>query len=159
MHQDHGPHSKKDVDTLNHLLRGEIAAVETYDQAIKKFSDPADRSVANALTRIRDEHARTVSTLKSRVTAAGGSPSEGAGAWGVFANAVQGAAKVLGPETALAALKQGELHGIDDYEKAIKDDDVSSETRSLFSSQLLPPCREHVRQLDGMMSQVEAKKS
>lgn len=148
----------KDVEVLNHLLRGEISASETYDQAIGKFSDPADRTVANALTRVRDEHQNSVTTLKARVSAHGGTPADGAGVWGVFANAVAGAAKLIGPQTAIAALKQGELHGIEDYEKAVADQDVSTETRFLIRNELLPRCREHVANLDGILAQLEAKK-
>lgn len=149
--------SQKDVDTLNHLLRGEIAAVETYNQAIGKFTEPADRALAAALTRIRDEHTRTVGTLTSRVTSHGGTPVQGAGAWGVFANAVAGAAKLIGPQTALAALKQGELHGIEDYEKAVADPEVSTEARYLIRNELMPRCREHISSLEGMMTQLEQK--
>lgn len=148
----------KDVEVLNHLLRGEISASETYDQALGKFSDPADRTVANALTRVRDEHQNSITTLKSRVSAHGGTPVDGAGVWGVFANAVAGAAKLIGPQTAVAALKQGELHGIEDYEKAVADQEVSTETRFLIRNELLPRCREHVANLDGIIAQLDAKK-
>jgi hypothetical protein len=148
----------KDADVLNHLLRGEISATETYEQAIGKFTDPADRTVANAITRLRDEHQRSVDTLRSRVSAHGGTPADGAGVWGVFANAVAGAAKLIGPQTALAALKQGELHGIDDYEKAVANQEVTPETRFLIRNELLPRCREHVANLDGILDQLEEKK-
>jgi len=41
------------VDTLNKLLRGEIAATETYQQALAKVgTEPG----ADALRRIHDEH-------------------------------------------------------------------------------------------------------
>lgn len=149
----------KDVDILNHLLRGEISAIETYQKALDKFTDPADRHVANALTRLRDEHTRSVETLKSRVSVHGGTPADGAGVWGVFANVVAGAAKLIGPQTALAALKQGELHGIDDYEKAVANQEVTPETRFLIRNELLLRCREHVANLDVILAQLDAKKS
>ena len=62
----------EDIDTLNALLRGEISAAETYDLAISKFED---RSAAEELRRIRDEHHAAMSMLRDRVRANGGEPA------------------------------------------------------------------------------------
>ena len=50
-----------DIDVLNALLRGEVAAVETYDQVIPKF---AGQPQAVELQRIRDEHTESAAVLK-----------------------------------------------------------------------------------------------
>jgi hypothetical protein len=143
------PATKADVDALNSLLRGEISAVETYTQAIEKFKEPEHRNVSNVLTRLRDEHSQTVSTLRDRVLALG--------VWGVFANAVQGAAKLLGPQTALAALKQGELFGKEQYEKAAGQTDVSSEAKYLLGGDLMTRCQSHITTLEQLIAQLDAK--
>lgn len=148
------PASAADVDALNMLLRGEISAVDTYDQAIGKFNDPTYRTMANVLTRVRDEHSNSVQTLRGRVTALGGKPSDGAGVWGAFTKLVEGAAKLLGPQTSLAALKQGEQQGIGDYEKAVKNEDVSTECKYLIRNELLPRCQEHISTLDQLIGQL-----
>ena len=134
-----------DVDALNKLLRGELSAVETYDQAISKFEN---KPGVNDLRRIREEHSRAVDEIRNRVTKFGGKPSEGSGPWGTFATAVTGAAKVIGPDTVLAALKRGEEHGISEYEEALNNKDVNAECKELFRSDLLPKCRTHVSELD-----------
>lgn len=151
------PATKADIDGLNSLLRGEISAVETYQQAIGKFTDPQDRSIANVLTRIRDEHSQAVTTLRERVLVQGGTPSEGGGVWGVFANAVQGAAKLLGPQTALAALKQGELFGKEQYERTMESSQVSPEVKMLFRGELASRTQSHITTLEQLIAQVEAK--
>jgi uncharacterized protein (TIGR02284 family) len=151
------PDNRVDVDTLNSLLRGEISAVETYEQAIEKFSKPEDRRIANVLTRVRDEHSWAVTTLRERVLAHGGIPSDGAGVWGVFAKAVEGAAKLLGPQTALSALKQGETHGQEEYEKAVANADLSVEARMLILNDLLTRCRSHIDTLEQLNAQLEQK--
>ena len=148
----------KDTDALNHVLRGEISAVETYENALTKFTDPEHRTISNVLTRIRDEHAASVGTLTARVSVLGGTPADGAGVWGAFANAIAGVAKMIGAQTAVAALKQGELHGIDDYEKALANTDVSVEAKFLIRNELLPRCREHVSNLEGIIAQLDVKK-
>jgi len=151
------PATKADVDALNNLLRGEISAVETYTQAIEKFKQPEHRPVSNVLTRIRDEHSQTVNTLRERVMAHGGKPSDGAGVWGMFANAVESAAKLLGPQTALAALKQGELLGKEQCEKAAGQADVSTEAKYLFRGDLMNRCLSHITTLEQLIAQLEAK--
>ena len=139
------PHGTCDVDALNKLLRGELSAVETYDQAIAKFEN---KTGATDLRRIREEHQRAASAIRDRVTKFGGEPSKSSGVWGTFATAVTGAAKVMGPETVLAALKKGEEHGISEYEEAIANKDVNSECKELFHAELLPKCRTHLVELD-----------
>ena len=151
------PTTQADVDTLNGLLRGEISSVETYTQALGKFKEPEHRTLSNVLTRLRDEHTRSADTLRERVLAHGGTPSEGAGAWGVFANLVEGTAKLFGPQTALAAIKQGELYGKEQYEKAVKQADLSTECRFLIRNDLLPKCQQHVTTLEQLIAQLEAK--
>lgn len=149
--------TKADLDALNNLLRGEISAVETYTQAIEKFKKPEERNVSNVLTRIRDEHSETVRTLRERVLAHGGTPSEGAGVWGMFANTVEGAAKLFGPQTALAALKQGELFGKEQYEKVSGQADVSAEAKYLISGELMNRCQSHIATIEQLIAQLEAK--
>src|SRR3954468_13034315 len=94
-----------DIDALNALLRGEVAAVETYDQVIAKFDGQPQ---AVELQRIRDEHTEAAAVLRERVRHFGGGPSEGPGVWGKLTAAIAGTAKIFGPAAALGTLKQGE---------------------------------------------------
>jgi uncharacterized protein (TIGR02284 family) len=137
-----------DTDALNSLLRGELSAVETYDQAMKKVEDP---TVLTDLQRIRGEHAEAAVRLRDQVVRFGGTPSESSGPWGTFAAAVTGTAKTFGPGTALAALKQGEEHGINEYDDALKNEGVNPECKDLIRTDLLPRCRRHVTDLDRLM--------
>ena len=53
--------------------------------------------------------------LRDAIVACGGTPAEGSGAWGTFAKVVEGGAKVFGEKAAVAALEEGEDHGLADY--------------------------------------------
>lgn len=136
-----------DTDTLNSLLRGEISAVETYQQAIEKFEG---RGEVSELRRIRDQHSEAASLLRDRVIHYGGEPSESSSVWGAFAALVTGTAKIFGPGTALSALRRGEEHGIAVYEDALTGGKLADECRSMIETQLLPACRRHIQQLDQM---------
>jgi rubrerythrin len=146
---------KCDIDALNSLLRGEISAVETYSQALGKFDWKDTEDVAKELRRIHSEHQSAVDTLHTRVVALGGTPSEGSGAWGVFTAAVTGSAKVLGPHTTISALRQGEEHGVGDYEKAFTKDDISPECKYLLRAEQ-NRCKGHIEALDRLVEELKA---
>jgi hypothetical protein len=142
-----------DIDALNALLRGEVAAVETYDQVIAKFDGQPQ---AVELQHIRDEHDESAAVLRERVRHFGGDPAEGSGLWGKLTAAVTGTAKVFGPATALATLKQGEEYGIGQYENALTDPEIASDDKELIRHRLLPRCHGHVATLDRMIRAVKA---
>src|SRR5258708_4377043 len=107
----------KTVEALNSLLRGELAATETYQQALTKVSDEPG---AHELRRIHVEHREAANTLRQHVHQHSGKPDQGSGAWGTFAKAIEGVAKLFGSTSALKALKEGEEQGIKSYEKALE---------------------------------------
>ncbi len=135
----------RSISICNKLLRGELAAVETYGQAIMKYDTSPE---ADELRRIRLEHSKSARILTDNVRAMGGYPTPDSGAWGLFVSAVQGAANLLGEESALESLKQGEELGKQDYENALQDQAVTEEFRNLIRTELLPPLVKHIAILE-----------
>jgi rubrerythrin len=133
------------IDVCNSLLRGELSAIETYNQALEKFDTEVERS---SLQAIRRDHEASAASLREHIRDMGATPSTESGAWGTFAQAVEGTAKMLGESPALAALQQGEEHGIDEYEEALRNPDVMEEIKGVIRQQLLPRLSEHVAALD-----------
>ena len=128
--------TKSSIDELNKLLRGELSAVETYQMALDKLDDnSAARSEIESAMR---SHQNRVMMLRDAVVACGGKPAQSSGPWGAFAKAVEGTAKVFGDKAAIAALEEGEDHGLKEYKKELDDDDLDAETRVIVANQLLP---------------------
>jgi hypothetical protein len=121
------------VDALNGFLRGEISAVETYRQAIEKLDSGATRT---QLEDCRRSHERRVAKLREQVARLGGEPAQGSGAWGTFARLVEGGAKAFGERAAVAALEEGEDHGLKLYRGDI--DKLDPASRRLVEAELLP---------------------
>lgn len=144
----HEPPHASGADALNALLRGEMSAVETYTQAMGKFDDPA---LIADLQKIRDEHSRAVRELRDQVVKFGGVPAGGSGVWGTFAAAVTATAKALGPATVIAALRQGEEHGIAAYDDALANQSVPSECHRLLRADLQAAARKHVDELNNLL--------
>src|SRR5262245_15128067 len=99
------------TDSLNALLRGELAATEAYQQRLAKVGSDAG---AEDLRRIHVEHREAANTLRQHVHKVGGKPDQDSGAWGTFAKAVEGGAKLFANTAALKALKEGEERGARD---------------------------------------------
>jgi uncharacterized protein (TIGR02284 family) len=135
------------IETCKKLLRGEVAAVQTYQQAMEKFQKAP--LVTAVLDRIRDEHVDSARLLQNHLRNMGAEPVASSGVWGVFARAVEGTAKVFGESAALAALEQGERHGINQYEDALADDDVMDDLKALIRDELLPRVIDHSLTLAG----------
>lgn len=132
------------IDTCNKLLRGELAAVETYSQAIGKFETEVERA---ALETIRADHRNSVDELRRHLADMGAVPDESSGVWGNFAGALEGSAKLLGESPALMILEQGEKHGISEYEEALANPRVMSGIKEAIRARLLPPLDEHIAAL------------
>jgi bacterioferritin (cytochrome b1) len=142
------------IRQLNSLLRGEISAAETYAMAIKKLAD-SDKTSMDAVGQLRqmqEDHGRAAQGLRDRLRELGGEASDSSGAWGVWAQTVQGTANLFGDTSALKALKEGEEHGLKDYDEAM--DDLDTTSQQLIESQFLPAQRRHIAVLDSMISQV-----
>jgi len=139
------------IDELNSLLKGELSAVQTYTQALKKI-DTADR--AEALTENLENHQKAVDTLRSEIVSRGGKPVTDSGAWGTWAQTVQGTSNLLGDKVALKALREGEEHGLNEYKEAIRDNVFSEKTASLISDTLIENQIEHIRELDQKIAQI-----
>ncbi len=132
------------IDACNKLLRGELAAIETYTQAIEKFDTEVERT---ALEAIRADHQYSADELRRHLVDMGATPDEDSGAWGNFATALEGSAKLLGESPALAVLEQGEKHGISEYEEALANPRVMAEIKEVIRARLLPALDEHIATL------------
>ncbi len=140
--------SERHGEVLNRLLRGELSAVETYEQALEKFDN--DNTIRQ-LVDIRNDHAAVVQVLTDHVMAFGVEPERSSGLWGSFVQAVTSAAKLLGPQSVIVALHEGEEHGIIAYENAMNNTDLSHDCLMLIHRDLIPLGNKHVSTLERML--------
>jgi len=126
--------TKSSIEQLNSFLRGEMAAVETYEMTLEKI-DEISTARDELLINLKS-HRDRVMALQEAIVAAGGTPATSSGPWGTFAKAVEGSAKVFGEKAAVAALEEGEDHGVKDYNEDL--DDLDPEVRQLVTTELIP---------------------
>lgn len=120
------------IETLNSLMRGELAAVETYRHAIERLGDQASGDLSICLR----SHDQRATRLAEHITLVGGTPVSGSGPWGDFAQLVNGSAALIGPRALYATLEEGEDQCLTDYRAAF--DRVDSAGLTLLRNDLLP---------------------
>lgn len=131
-------------EVIRELLRGELAAVETYEKALEQgFAEPIGATVRA----LHSDHVKAVYLLRERLEIYTDQEVTSSGAWGTFATTVEKAANLLGPGPALRVLQEGEQHGIRRYEEALEQPAVDAKTQLLIREQLLPQCRDHAETL------------
>lgn len=143
--------SEKCIEACNALLRGELAAEETYRQAHEKF---AGHPPADTLLNLLATHGAHTSIIREHVIAMGGEPSRDSGIWGVFAKTVEGTAKLLGKSATLQALIEGEKQGIRSYEAALKGDDLEESIKTVYRSEVIPALHQNVAVLEELQNTV-----
>lgn len=139
--------ANRNVETLKSLHRGEIAAAETYGQALEKLHDDP---CARELTTIRNDHRDFANQLRQQIHDVGVQPDQGSGMWGAWAKFVEGGAKLFGKTAALKVLKEGEEHGIKEYEDALNEA-LPENYKANIRTDYLPKLRQHITTLDRLM--------
>ncbi len=133
---------------VDELIRGEISAVESFTAVMGKIKDNGERS---ALEKMCKDHQRAVESLKRFAELKYEAKTESSGPWGAFTTAFAGGASFFGDKAALAALKVGEQHGINEYQEAIKDGSINLEVRELIKNELLPNQERHLQTINQYM--------
>jgi demethoxyubiquinone hydroxylase (CLK1/Coq7/Cat5 family) len=133
---------------LNKILRGEISAVEAYEQVIPYLKNERDRFL---LSEIRNEHDRNVEKLRMLVEHSRFAPTEDSGAWGTLVTTFVGAANLVGTTASLKALEEGEEHGLKQYNECLKFP-LTEEERSIFVSDFIPGIQRHIASLRHMIA-------
>lgn len=128
---------------LNSLLRGELAAVNAWQHALR--SAESRRTVDGPeLLRFASEHLRTVAALQVVVREMGGVPASEAATEGAFA--------LLADTATVRDLLDGEKSGLTMYEAA--DGTFRGDARDLVTLELLPRQRRHVALLSAILGRL-----
>jgi uncharacterized protein (TIGR02284 family) len=139
------------IDKVEKLLKNELAAAETYHQALEKFEEEAQRNEVASLQPIYEEHTDAVSELQEKIQQMGGTPVSDSGIWGSWSETLMGGAKLIGKDAMLNALLAGERSGLDDYEEAAQDPEIPSDISQLIQSKYMNSQQENIRVLNRLL--------
>jgi hypothetical protein len=135
------------IKIIEKLLKNEISATETYQQALDKLKEETGLGGSEALMPLFEDHKDAVASLEAMNARFEGEPVENSGAWGTWTKMILGAANLLGKETVLKVLLEGEKSGTDDYKTALEDTELLADIRTLIETKLLPAQHAHTATL------------
>lgn len=139
-------HEGATPEILKSLLRGALSAARTYERALARVNGAPEGA---QLRRIFADHSQAVGLLRDLLIRYPCELPTTLSPWGRF-EAVQTTANVLGDTAALRALKEGEEHGIREYERALGDPHVAEDAKAMSRS-LLARCQSHVPVLEALI--------
>jgi len=135
------------IDTLNGLLLGELAALETYERALSSARTPLARTL---LRRVSQEHQRTARTLEEHIRYLGGQP-ESTLLLSLSGGEDEVHASHTGYRTLLLSLLECEQQGVLDYREALEEEALPPECQFLVRTSLLPQSQAHVVTLNALL--------
>ncbi|MAF79298.1 MAG: hypothetical protein CME60_14140 [Halobacteriovoraceae bacterium] len=138
-------------DKIKEIIKGERAAVETYGQVFEKYG--AD-SQMDKLRYFSKDHKEAVMELNNIARQNNIEIPESSGAWGSWSKLVTGTATMLGEKSALKALKEGEEHGLKEYEDLLSSSSVPTQLKTMVQDKFIPMQRKHIQDIDSLMSRV-----
>jgi hypothetical protein len=130
---------------LNALLRGELAAVNAYQRALRSTEGRA-ASDGVGIRRFASEHQRTVAALQVAVRQMGGIPASEAATSGAFA--------LLQDTASIRDLLDGEEAGLRMYEAT--HEGLAGDAYRLVRLELIPRQRRHVAELTAILASISA---
>jgi len=137
----------------NKILRGELAAVEAYNQVIESFFSEPGAPIAT-LRQLRDEHQSSCESLRRLVENIGEEPAEESGTWGATVAALVNVRSLFGKDQALRVLKTGEEHGLKQYREMLEYE-LNDRERIIIRDVLLPRQVRHIAQLEALLAERE----
>ncbi len=133
---------------MNRLVRGEISAVEAYESIIEKIDSKPELERLNEMLK---NHRSNVNYFKKMALKHNELPDYDSGVWGTVVSLFVGSAKLFGNTAALKSLKEGEEHGVKEYQKLIENDDVPRHVKSHVRDEIMPTLRMNINSIDAMM--------
>jgi hypothetical protein len=121
------------IDRLNGLLRDELAAIETYDEALRGRSAFSGKS---ELSYCQRSHERRAAVLRDKIASLGGQPATSSGLRGAWERLVEASATAVSDTLAIRALEAGEVRVMRDYRMGVAG--LAPEVRSFVERSLVP---------------------
>jgi hypothetical protein len=100
------------IEKLNLFLRDELAAVATYEEALRGRSAATGK---HELSLCQRSHERRVAALRIKITALGGTPASSSGLRGGWEKALERGAAAVSQDMAVRVLEAGEDRILREY--------------------------------------------
>ncbi|MCB0392416.1 MAG: DUF2383 domain-containing protein, partial [Bdellovibrionales bacterium] len=134
---------------MNEILRGEISAFEAYQQVLDKVSESNEK---HQLETLLQDHRQAVDFWKKKINSNRMLSADESGPWGKVVETFIGTAKLFGNTNAIRALKEGEKHGLKEYESLMEIEDFPEDMKRHVKDVFIPNQKRHIKNLESLMT-------
>ncbi len=135
------------AEALNRILRGEVSAVEAYEQILDQITDDPERSRIETFLSFHKDQVRY---WTNQIESKGIDPDTESGPWGLVVKTFVGTAKLFGDSPSIMAMKQGEEHGLSEYRNLLENEYVSTRHKEYVKTEVLPKLELHINSFEAM---------
>jgi hypothetical protein len=121
------------IEKLNLFLREELAAVETYDEALRGRSAATGK---RELSLCQRSHEKRVAALRMKIAALGGTPASSSGLRGGWEKVLERGAAAVSQDMAVRVLEAGEDRILRDYRETLST--LDTKARDFVVDSILP---------------------
>lgn len=133
---------------IDEILRGEISAVEAYEQVMDKVKEDPE---LYRLRQFKLNHENAVQFWKKQARISGKIPAKKSSVWGSVVEAFVGISKLIGEDVALLALRKGEEHGLSLYDEMLKSNELSAFQKDEIRKVFLPRQQRHIESISALL--------
>ncbi len=137
-----------EIRDLEKIMKSEESAVEAFRQVLKKFPDYAQ---INDLKSIFSDHEKAVEFWKTQLRSKAAPIEESTGPWKEVVETFSGTHKLSGNSSTLKSLRDGEEHGLKEYEELNESNNLSFQSMAFIKNICLDQQRKHLAVIDGLM--------
>lgn len=139
------------VERLNALLREELAAIKSYQLALVTLDSTLYHGTLLQCCRSHEVRAEL---LRGEIVARNGVPVADSCAWGTCARLVESGTYSSADNVTIAALADGEIHRVNDYELELEQ--LETNTRELLENSFIPEQRRAQQAMWDIRQQIAA---
>lgn len=137
-----------DLDSISVIIRGESSATEAYRKVEEKIQTNPE---AYRLNQFRKDHENATVYWQMQAKEVGAEFENNSWAWGALVTAFIETTKVFGDKTALWILKQGEVHGLNQYRKMLSSNDILEKHKEMIRQIFIPRQKRHINCLEALL--------
>ena len=142
------PKNETELEHINEILKGEFAAIEAYRKVEEKIKTNPE---AYRLNQFKRDHENATVYWQMQAKNIGIKPERNSLSWGTFVSVIIQATKVFGDKTALWSLKQGEVHGLNQYKKMLLSKELQDKQKEMIRKIFIPRQKRHISCLEALL--------
>lgn len=134
---------------IDEIVRGEIAALEAYDEIIDKLDNEFE---IRRMREFKNDHKRAIDFWQKQALIENKIPERSSSMWGAVVNGYVKLAEKFGEKYAIKAILRGEKHGLKNYKKMLNSPMLSELQKIEIKNSFMPKQKKHIESMKSLLN-------